>query len=106
MRFKNVDNPKTERLEIRVTAEEKADLKQRADACLMSVSEFLLKAGQGRQTHSKHDLRVINELRLIGLQLKEIYKQQQPRNATELDPVMAAIIQSIVKIGEESRIKL
>lgn len=106
MRFKNIDNPKTERVEIRLTAEEKADLKERADACLMPLSEFLLKAGQGRQTYSKLDSRLINELRLIGLQLKEIYQQEQPRNATELDPVMTAIIQTIVRIGEESRIKL
>jgi hypothetical protein len=106
VKFKKTGNPKTQRLVVRVTAEEKADIESRAADCLMPVSKFVLKAAQGRQTRTQHDLRLIEELRTIGMGLKEIYQAEQPRNATELDAVMTAIIHAIERIAEESRFKI
>lgn len=99
MRFKSVEDPKTERIYLRVTKDQKSIIEQKANDCMLSISDFVLKCARGRQTSSKTDLHFINELRLIGMQLKEIYQAEQPRNATELDPVMQSIIKKISEIG-------
>lgn len=106
MRFKAVENPKTSQILIRVTPDEKADIQARADACYLPISKFMLKCAQERQTRSKFELHLINELRLIGLQLKEIYQAEKPRVASELEPVLAEVVRAIDRIGTESRFRL
>lgn len=104
MRFKSVEDPKTERLYIRVTPDEKAVIEQKANDCYLPVSDFVLRCAEGRQTRSKMDLHVINELRLMAMQLKEIYHAEKPRAATELDPVMEVVIKKMCEIDiQESK---
>lgn len=106
MKFKNVDNPKCAQLLIRLTPDEKRDLEAKAADCCMTVSSFVLKVIQGRQTRTKHDLRLVNELRSVAMELKAIYLAEKPRNATELELVMKAIAEAIDRIATESRINL
>lgn len=106
MRFRSVENPKSEQIVIRVTPGEKADIQARAHDCLLPVSVFMLKCAKGRQTRGKLDHILINELRLIGLQVKEIYQAEQPREASELEPVLTAVVQAIIRISEEYRFRI
>lgn len=106
MGFRSVENPKTSQILIRVTPDEKADIQAKADACYLPISQFMLKCAQGRQTRSKFEMHLINELMLIARQLKEIYHAEKPRVASELEPVLAAVVRAIDRIGTESRIRL
>lgn len=106
MRFKAVANPKTERLVIRVTREEKAEIEAKARDCLLPVSEFVLKTVLAKRTRTQHDLHLMNQMRQIGLQIKEIYAAEKPREAKELEPVLTEIVKSIALVAAESRFKL
>jgi hypothetical protein len=106
MKFKYVADPKSAQLLIRLTPDEKRDLAAKAADCCMPVSAFVLKAIQGRQTRTRHDLRLVNELRSVAMELKAIYQAEKPRNAIELEPVMQTIAAAIERIATESRINL
>lgn len=106
MTFSKVDQPKSELIKIRVTPELKAEITQKARDCNLSVSEFALRAIEGRQTRTQHDSKLILELREMMLLLKEIYQGEKPREASELQPVLDAVVRNIDRIGVESRIVL
>lgn len=99
MSFRSVENPKTARVYIRVTPDEKAVIEQRANDCCLPVSDFVLRCAKSKQTRSKIDTLIINELRLFAMQLKEIYQAEKPRVANELDPVMEAVVKKMCEIG-------
>lgn len=103
MKFQRSINPKTAQLLIRVTPAEKIDIEEKAAIHALPVSAYILKVVQGRQTKSKLHLHLIEEVRQLGMQLKDIYQSEKPRSADELAPVMKSIAEAIDKIGNDAR---
>lgn len=106
MGFKKSKAPKTTTLQLRLKQEEKAEIQAKADDCMMSLSEFVLRAALGRQTRTQHDLHLVTELCRVADLLREIYHAEKPREASELEPVLNAVVKAIDRIGEESRLRL
>lgn len=99
MAFRKSDAPKTERFELRMTAAAKQRLQGQADDCGLSVSEYILRAALGRQTRTRHDVHVINELRAVNATLREIYHAAPGRKPVELTPVLEAVVRAIDRVG-------
>lgn len=99
MPFKKSATPKTTRLICRITAADKEWLQGKADNCGLSVSEYVLRAALGRQTRTRHDVHVINELRAINATLREIYHGAPARRPEELRPVLEAVVRAIERVG-------
>lgn len=106
MGFKKSKAPKTTYFRVRLTQEDKDEIQVKADDCMMTLSEFVLRAALGRQTRTQHDLHLVTELCRVGHLLREIYHAEKPRDACELEPVLNAIVKAIDRIGEESRMRL
>lgn len=102
MTFHKAANPKTDRLYCRVTDEQKKEIHAKANDCAMTTSEFLLKSALGKQTRTRQDVLVINQLMLLGRQLRDIYASEAPRAAEELQPVLDAVVRAIDRVGNGS----
>jgi uncharacterized protein (DUF1778 family) len=102
MTFHKAANPKTDRLYCRVTDEQKKEIHAKANDCAMTTSEFLLKSALGKQTRTRQDVLVINQLMLLGSQLRDIYASEAPRAAEELQPVLDAVVRAIDRVGNGS----
>ena len=100
MSFSRASKPKDTRLPAcRVTATEKQAIENRAEDCGLSVSEFLVRSALGRQTRTRHDVHVINELRAINDTLRGIYLTAGEHKPDELRPILEAVVQAIDRIG-------
>lgn len=101
MVFKRKEEPKTARLPgCRVTGKEKQLIESRAADCSLSVSEYLVRSALSRQTRTKHDVHVINELRAINDRIRDIYHGSVDKKPDELWPVLEAAVRAIDRIGE------
>jgi hypothetical protein len=96
--FRKVENPKTALILVRVTANQKAEIAQKAQDCNLSMSEYLLRCALGRQTRTRIDTHIINELRLLGEQQKMLYHLGGGRQADKLQAILDAIVQAIDRI--------
>lgn len=101
MAFRRADEPKNARLPgCRVTEAEKKQIENRAEDCGLTVSDYLVRSALGRQTRTKHDVHVINELRAINDTLREIYHGATGRKPEELRTVLESTVRAIDRIGE------
>jgi hypothetical protein len=97
---------KTESIRMRLTAEVKNALEQKAAERNLSVTEFLTRAGLGRATRQRADVDAINELRGCAEELKSIHTTLRglPEGSSGLiDPAvmnaqMAAITATIERV--------
>lgn len=101
MVFRRSAAPKTTRLVCRLTEADKAWLQGKAEDCGLSVSEYVLRAALGRQTRTRHDVHVINELRAINATLREIYGAASGRKPVELTAVLEAVVRAIDRVGTQ-----
>lgn len=72
MGFKEIMEPKTARFYVRFTEAQKAALRQRADDCLMSMSDYVRKLALGKRIVPKTDMKMLNELRRQGGNLRDL----------------------------------
>lgn len=104
MSFRRTENKKTRRLPAcRVSEEEKTQIEYRAKDCGLSVSELLIRAALGRQTRTKHDVSVINDLLAINQTIRDLYhvKEHKPE---ELRVVLEAVVRAIDRVGREGKL--
>lgn len=101
MAFRKVDKPKTKAILIRVSDEEKTAIEERAEDCKLTASEYILRSALGKQTRTRHDVSVINQLIVLGETIRETYHSEKPRSADELQPVLEAVVRAIDRIGKE-----
>lgn len=100
MTFRRSENKKTSRLSAcRIHADEKRKIEERAKDCGLSVSEFLIRTALGRQTRTRCDVHVINELRAINETIREIYSAYEHK-PDELRLVLDAVVRAIDRVGE------
>lgn len=103
MAFKKVDNPKTALINVRATADQKAEIAQKARDCNLSISDYVLRCTLGRQTRTRMDTHIINELRLLGEQQKALYHLGNGRHAGQLQAVLDAIVRAIDRIWSSGK---
>jgi hypothetical protein len=60
------EEPRTEFIEIRLTASEKQALRDDAELAGLTLSDFVRRRAFGRKITSHADLKVVNELRRLG----------------------------------------
>lgn len=83
----------------RVSEEEKNKIEYRAKDCGLSLSEFLIRTALGRQTRTKHDVSVINDLREINQTIRELYRVKEHK-PEELRVVLEAVVRAIDRVGQ------
>jgi uncharacterized protein (DUF1778 family) len=98
MAFKSVSNPKGLFLKFRVTPEEKAMIEQRAAACQVHVSTYLMRCALGRPLKSRTDMLLINELRVAANELKELHRNGGNVHEGLLRPVLDQLVFCMAQI--------
>lgn len=79
--------------------EEELEIRQRAADCGLSVGAYLLACGLGRQTRSRTDQIVINELRKLGGLQKHLFKEGQGGLSREYADILITINDAISRIA-------
>lgn len=76
MAFKTTDEPLTTRLYMRFSDAQKKQLRENADQCLMSMSEFVRRAALGKRIIPRTDYQMLNELRRQGGSLRNLLSEK------------------------------
>jgi hypothetical protein len=98
MAFRAVENPKAASIKVYATFSQKAEVAQKAQDCNLSMSDYVLCCALGRQTLSRMDTHIINELRSLGEQQKALYYLSDGRHADKLQAILDAIVRAIDRI--------
>lgn len=94
---------RTKVLPCRLLPEEAAEIKEKAQASGVPVSEFLRSAALGRRARSRADERLLNELRRQGGLLKLLSAQNRGRWTHECDAVVGEIRELLKRVGDDAR---
>jgi hypothetical protein len=92
MAFKRVIDPLKGRLELRLSEADKELIKERAAACSVPLSTYILRCALGRPLKSRTDLLLINELRIIANELKELHRNGEGVHEELLRPVLDQLV--------------
>jgi hypothetical protein len=84
---------------IRFFEEEEALVREKAHDCGMSVGQFILTATLKRQTRSRIDSHIINELRRLGGLQKHLFTEGSGVLSKEYANVLIEITEAIKRIG-------
>jgi uncharacterized protein (DUF1778 family) len=98
--FKRKEVTKSEQIPLKATPDERKLIDQRAEDCGLSRSEFLLRCALGRPVRSKIAATIINELRDLAQQQKELY-QASGGHAFEAEyrAIMNALVEAISRVA-------
>lgn len=84
---------------IRCFEEEEALVREKAQDSGMSIGQFMLAAALKRQTRSRIDAHIINELRRLGGLQKHLFSQGDGALSREYANVLVEITNAIKRIG-------
>jgi len=84
---------------IRCFEYEETLVREKAADCKKSVGQFLLDAALKRQTRSKVESQIINELRRLGGLQKHLFNQEGGAHSKEYAQVLVAIREAIARVG-------
>ena len=84
---------------IRCFEEEEALVREKAHDSGMSIGQFMLAAALKRQTRSRIDAHIINELRRLGGLQKHLFSQGDGALSREYANVLVEITNAIKRIG-------
>ncbi|WP_218011552.1 plasmid mobilization protein MobA [Azohydromonas lata] len=84
---------------VRCHPDDERAVREKAADCGMSVGQFMLSAALGRRTRSHVDDHILNELRLLGGQQKELFRQGGGALQPEYAKLLAEITQAITRLG-------
>ncbi len=87
---------------VRLTVDEKAALKESATLSGLSVSEYVRRRVLGRVVMAHSDIVVIQELRRLGGLLKHLHNESNGCYAAETGAVLEALRDAILRVGKES----
>lgn len=90
---------KTDHILIRVTPEEKTLLLEKARDCAVSLPAYLRACGLGRQTRSKMEAHVLNELRRLGGLQKHLFNEGKGIGSKEYSEVLIELKAAIRQAG-------
>ena len=105
MTFKKSNDPKQARVEIRLSATEKAAIANLAHDAGETVASYMLKASLKRPIRNQRERIEANELRLTILALKEMYHDGIPAKDERLTPLLEAALAALLsKVGKVSKV--
>lgn len=84
---------------IRCLEDEAKAVREKAVDCGLSVGRFVLLAALGRETKSRADAQIINELRRLGGLQKHLFKEGGGQQSKEYSDVLVAIQSAIARIA-------
>lgn len=84
---------------IRCFEKEEGLVRQKAADCSVSVGQFMLAAALGRQTRSKMDEHILNELRRLGGLQKHLFNEGGGVLSKEYAAVLVELRAAIARIG-------
>lgn len=84
---------------IRCFDEEEDIVRQKAYDCGQSVGQFILAAALGRQTRSKIDGHILNELRRLGGLQKHLFNEGEGKLSKEYAQILLELKAAISRIG-------
>lgn len=85
---------------VRATRAEREQVEQNASDCGLSIGEYMRLASLGRKTRSRTAAVIINELRLIGNDVKQIHAVAPHVDRARLSLLLDQIIEAIKHVGE------
>lgn len=98
--FKSKEIVKDAQIPIRATKAEKELIEQKAADCGMSVSEYMLKSGLGKPVRSKIAATIINELRELAQQQKDLFQADRGEAfATKYNAILNALVGAIERVA-------
>ena len=93
--------PLTERIGVRVTAGEKAWLREDAALASLSVSELVRRRYFGRPVLARADHAMVRELRRLGGLLKSIGTESGGTQPQQTEEVLRAVVTAIERLGDD-----
>lgn len=75
------------------------EVREKAADCSMSVGRFMLTAALGRETKSKVDAQIVNELRRLGGLQKHLFNEGGGQLSKDYSDVLVAIKAAITRIA-------
>lgn len=84
---------------VRCFEEEELLVREKAHDCGMSIGQFMLAAALQRQTRSRIDAHIINELRRLGGLQKHLFSQGGGTLSREYANVLVEITEAIKRVG-------
>lgn len=98
--FQSKEITKDAQIPIRATKAEKELIEQKATDCGMSLSEYMLKSALGKPVRSKVAATIINELRELGQQQKDLYQANRDDTfATRYNAILNALVGAIERVA-------
>ncbi len=93
--------PLTERIGVRVTAGEKARLREDAALASLSVSELVRRRYFGRPILARADQAMVRELRRLGGLLKSIRAESGGTQPQQTEEALRAVVAAIERLGDD-----
>lgn len=84
---------------VRFDTEEYKTVKEKAADTGLTLAEYIRRCSLGRQTRSKIEGQIINELRKLGGLQKHLYNEEGGSHGDEYAAVLRAITAAIQRIG-------
>jgi hypothetical protein len=84
---------------IRCFEEEERTVREKAADCGLSVGKFVLAAALARQTKSKVDAHIVNELRRLGGLQKHLFTESGGQMSKEFSAVLVEIQKAIARVA-------
>lgn len=85
---------------VRCFEEEELLVREKAHDCGMSIGQFMLSAALQRQTRSRIDAHIINELRRLGGLQKHLFSQSGGERSMDYANVLVEITEAIKRVGD------
>lgn len=85
---------------VRATRAEREQVERNANDCGLSIGEYIRLTSLGRKTRSRTAALIINELRLIGNDVKQIHADAPNVDRTKLSQLLEQVIEAIKRVGE------
>ncbi len=93
--------PLTERIGVRVTAGEKARLREDAALASLSVSELVRRRYFGRPILARADQAMVRELRRLGNLLKSIRAESDGTQPQQTEEALRGVVAAIERLGDD-----
>lgn len=91
------DKKSSDRIFVRLTKADHAEIKKRAELRNVTITKYVLRTALGRPIRTNNVHKIINELRVVSNQQRELYKTDR-RNEQKYQEILQAVVDTILSI--------
>lgn len=102
MGFKKIDEPKTKRFYVRLSDAEKNTVREKAEQCDMTMSNYVRDNALNRRIVPRTDMTMLNELRRQGGSLRERLNSKELDNHPEMAREVLAAYRDIIRVIDKA----